>query len=133
MSDPQQPAPYGPLELMLEVHGWLTQSTELQGESGLQVEPLEHAPDPDPPCVVVGPPSWTYHGVVGGPADYSLTVYVVVDIGSDSFAQLMRWAPTVTRILDEPPGLAVKGSRPTVFPGGSTDLPAYAIDIEVTA
>jgi hypothetical protein len=125
-----------PWDLVDEIRTHLDDAPSLAGEGGLVVAKLEHAPNVSisTPGVVVGPPTWTLHTpVIGGPAEYVLVVYVVVAVGKDSFRQLMEHTPRVMAVLDEPPGIAVKGARPTTFPGGSVDLPAYAIDIEVTA
>jgi hypothetical protein len=136
VSSAEDGAGMGPWALMEEIREHLADTPELVGEGGLVVAELEHAPNVSIalPGLVVGPPTWTLHTpVVGGVADYTLTVWVVVAVGKDSFRQLMEYAPRVMAALDGPPGIAVKGARPTTFPGGSVDLPAYGIDIEVTA
>lgn len=126
--------PYGPLELVEEIRSYLTDAPALAGENGLVIADLDHAPNVDPPMAVVGPPEWKYASPTGdGVATYTLTVYVVVAQAESAFRELMTWTGRVARVLDEPPGTAVKGARPTVFSAGGTDLPAYAIDIEVTA
>lgn len=127
--------PYGPAALVAEIHEWLKARTELDA---LRVVGLDEglAPNLDPPSIVVGPPTMTPTVTAaggGGAVRYRLVVYVVVAESDRAFLDLLEHAERVVRALDEPAGIAVVEWRPTTFPAGSTELPAYAIDIEVTA
>ncbi len=127
--------PYGPASLVDEVHAHLAGRTELEA---LRLVGLDEglAPNLDPPAIVVGPPTMaptvTAAGA-GGALRYRLTVYVVEAEGERAFRDLMDHAQLVVTALDEPEGIRILEWRPTTFPAGSTELPAYAIDLEVTA
>jgi hypothetical protein len=125
--------PYGPAQLVDEIHEWLRGRTELEA---LRLMDLDLAPKADPPMIVVGPPAMTPTvGAAGGggPIRYRLRVYVVVAESDRAFRELLEHVDPVVRALDEPPGIAVLEWSPTTFPAGSVELPAYGIDIEVTA
>lgn len=126
--------PYGPAGLANEVHEWLAGHASLAGV--LQVADLDLAPALRPPSVVIGPPTATPQTTAaggGGPMRYRLTVWVVVPETERAYRRLLDHTETVVRALDEPAGLRVTEWRPTTFPAGGTELPAYAIDIEVIA
>ncbi len=124
--------PTGPALIVGEIHDHLASRPYLDGIRGAD---LDLAPDVDPPMWVVGPPSMTPQVTAaggGGAFLYRLVVYVVVAEGERAFGQLLEWAQLVGRALDEPPGIRIVEYRPTTFPTGSAELPAYAIDLEVT-
>jgi hypothetical protein len=124
--------PYGVVQVMDEIVAHLQGHPEIAGV--LRVADLDDAPNSDPPMVAVGAPSWTYSNPAGGGvAEYTLAVYVVEAFGERALRDLLVHTDLVARVLDEPAGLAVKGGRPTSFPAGSQELPAYAIDLGVTA
>ena len=126
--------PYGPASLVDEVHDWLTQATALQGS--VRIADLDLAPNVDPPAAIVGPPiaePRTPGSDGGGPVRYRLTVWVVVGESDRAFRDLLEHTEAVVRVLDEPAGITIVEWRPTTFPVGQTELPAYAIDLEVTA
>lgn len=125
--------PYGPASLVQEIHEWLAGRTELED---LERTDLDLAPNIRPPSIVVGPPTATPQVTAsggGGAMTYRLTVYVVVAETERAYRDLLEFAERVARALDEPAGIQVTEWRPTTFPTGGTELPAYAIDIEVTA
>lgn len=125
--------PYGPASLIDEIHGWLKGRTELDR---LQLTDLDLTANLRPPSIVVGPPTMTAETSAsggGGPVAYRLTVYVVVVESARAFRDMLDLTQLVVRALDEPAGIRVTEWRPTTFPAGATELPAYAIDIEVTA
>lgn len=129
--------PYGPAAFVDEIHTWLKGRPELDA---LRLADLDLAPNTDPPMIVVGPPTWTPLVTAsgdGGPFRYRLTVWVVEPYGPDAatdraFRDLMDHCGLVARALDIPEGIRITEARPTSFPVGGTELPAYAIDIEVT-
>lgn len=125
--------PYGPESLIDEVHTWLAGRVEL---ADLQLTDLDLAPNLRPPSIVVGPPTATPQtsaSGTGGPMRYRLSVWVVVANTDRAYRELLSYTQRVARALDEPAGLAVVQWAPTTFPTGGTELPAYAIDLEVTA
>lgn len=123
--------PYGPADLVAEVREWLKARTELDA---LEVCGLDLAPNLKPPSIVIGPPSWTLLTVASDEAvsRFRLTVYVVVSQTDEAFTQMLEHVQRVARALDEPAGTQLVEIRPTTFPAGGVELPAYAIDIEVT-
>lgn len=126
------PSPYGIVEVVQEIRDHLAGASDITDV--LRVADLDTAPNLDPPMVVVGSPSWTYSNPVGGgAAEYTLAVYVVEADNDRAYVDLLNHTALVARVLDQPDNLAVKGGRPTAFPSGDTDLPAYAIDLGVTA
>lgn len=126
--------PYGPASLVDEIHALLEDAPLLAGV--MEITDLDLAPNLNPPSVVVGPPTMTPSTTAadgGGPLLYRLTVYVVVQEDEAAYRSLLDVAQLVVRVLDEPAGIRITEWRPTSFPAGSVELPAYAIDIEVTA
>lgn len=125
-----------PAEIIDEVHDHLAGHHLLAGV--VRVTDLDLSPsDLDPPAAVVGPPTLTptttASGAGGGVgvARYRLTVYVVVAQTDRAFREAVDYASLVVRVLDEPGGIIIVEWRPTTFPAGSTELPAYAIDLEI--
>lgn len=125
--------PYGPASLVDEVHEHLEGRTEL---SELQLTDLDLSPNLRPPSIVLGPPSMTPRTSAsggGGPVRYRMTVYVIVAETARAYRQLVDLVQLVVTALDEAAGIQIVEWTPTTFPAGGTELPAYAIDIEVTA
>jgi len=125
--------PSGPAAIVDEIHVHLDGHVLLAGE--LEVTDLDLAPNLHPPSVVVGPPTMTPQTTAAdaGPMRHRLTVYVVVAEDEGAYRALLELAQLVVRALDEPTGIRITEWRPTTFPAGGVELPAYAIDIEVTA
>jgi len=125
--------PAGPAQVVDEIHAHLGGHPLLAGE--LEVTDLDLAPNLNPPSVVVGPPTMLPKTTAAdsGPMLCQLTVYVVVNESERAFREVLDVAQLVVRVLDEPAGIVVTQWRPLTFPSGSAELPAYAIDIEVTA
>jgi hypothetical protein len=118
-----------PIEITAEVLDLLKNASALNVD--LRTADLDHAPNVDPPMVVVGPPSWHYRTPGTDPVDYALAVWVVVAETERAMTELMAYVPRVAAVLDEPSGIVVLRAEPTAFPSGSSPLPAYRIDIEV--
>lgn len=124
--------PYGPVEVVDEILELLRGDATLADL--IRVSDLDGAPNVDPPMAIIGPPTWTYANPTGGGlAEYTLTVYVVEAQTEGALRALLEHTALVARVLDGPDGLAVKGARPTAFPSGTEELPAYAIDLGVTS
>lgn len=124
--------PFGAVELVDEILELLRGDASLANI--IRISDLDGAPNVDPPMAIIGPPTWTYSNPTGGGlAEYTLTVYVVEAQEEGALRNLLVHCDMVARVLDGPPGLAVKGLRPTAFPAGTEELPAYAIDLGVTS
>lgn len=126
-------SPAGPALVVDEVRDHLAGHALLAGV--LEVTELDLAPNLHPPSVVVGPPTMRASTPAGtdGPVLHRLTVYVVVQEDEGAYRSLLDLTQLVVRVLDEPAGITIPEWRPTTFPSGAVELPAYAIDIEVTA
>jgi hypothetical protein len=123
--------PYGPASLVDEIHEHLDGHVLLAGVA--EVTDLDLAPNLQPPSVVVGPPTMTplTTASAAGSMRYRLTVWVVVQEDEGAYRALLDVTQLVVRVLDQPAGIGVTEWRPTTFPAGGVELPAYAIDIEV--
>lgn len=124
--------PYEPLDMVDEILELLRSDATLADV--IRISDLDGAPNVDPPMAIIGPPTWTYANPTGGgKAEYTLTVYVVEAQEENALRNLLRHTAMVQRVLDGPDGISVKGASPTAFPSGTEELPAYAIDLGVTA
>lgn len=83
----------------------------------------------DPPAVVLTPPRLTWSGYRSDPTDATFVAVAVVAADERASARLWDLVPLVAAAADELPDAAVKSAQPGTW--GSSELPAYLIEIEV--
>lgn len=85
------------------------------------------------PALVIGPPTIRFEAAAPGvPTGAGFTVFAVVD--SDQYAAEKLWelVPQVVSAVEEHTSGCLAGeATPTAYPVGTSELPAYAIPIDM--
>ncbi|MDN5929485.1 MAG: hypothetical protein L0I24_00200 [Pseudonocardia sp.] len=98
---------------------------------GVRVWTDLHSPI-DPPGVVLGPPALTWSSYTADPTTGRFLAYVVVPADGRALTALWDLVPLVAAAVDTVQDAVVLRADPANFSGGSADLPAYMIEIEVS-
>jgi hypothetical protein len=86
----------------------------------------------DPPAVLVSPPSLDWEGYAAQPTSATIQVFLVVAQNDRALPQMLKYLPSVSDALDAVTDAVVRTATPTIFQAGSTDLPCYAISVEIS-
>lgn len=87
------------------------------------------------PGLVIGPPSLRFETFAGAkPTRAIFTVFAVIDADQYAVEKLWLLVPDVVAAVEEhTDGCLLEGAEatPTTYPVGGTDLPAYAIPVDM--
>jgi len=86
----------------------------------------------DPPAVLVSPPTIDWEGYASQPTTATIQVFLVVGQTDRALPQLLKYLPLVSEALDGVENAVVRTANPTIFQAGNTDLPCYAISVEIS-
>lgn len=103
----------------------------LETVPGVRVYTDLHTPV-DPPGIVLGPPSLTWSAHCNGPTSGRFLAYVVVTADDRALTALWDLVPLVADAVETVEDAVVMRADPANFSGGSSDLPSYMIEIEVS-
>lgn len=105
-------------------------SEALDGIDGLRVH-RELGDVVDPPAVMVSLPRVEFRGPPGEPTHATFTIPLFAARTGDVSDELAGWLPVVASCLENI-GVPVTAAVPGTWPaGGSVELPAYLIEVEV--
>lgn len=106
----------------------------LELEQALKTVPGNYNRDPgaevDPPGFVLGPPALTWETGCSSPTSARFIVFVVVPADDYAVDRLWTLVTAVGEAIDEHTRGVVVRADPSAFPAGTTDLPAYEIQVE---
>lgn len=102
--------------------------TALRGIDGVRY--YDTGDNLDPPAVLVSPPSLNWDGFCG-PTSATVQVFLVVGQTDRALPQMLRYLPLVSEAVDSVTDAAVRTATPTIFSAGSSELPCYAISVEL--
>lgn len=85
----------------------------------------------DPPAVILGAPALTWEGVCLEPTEARFMVHVVVKANERALETLWELIPLVSEALDGVSDASVRRADPGTYPSGGSELPAYAIQVDV--
>jgi hypothetical protein len=86
----------------------------------------------DPPAVLVSPPTLDWEGYCPQPTSATIQVFLVVGQNDRALPQMLKYISPVSDALDGVTDAVVRTAIPTIFRVGSTDLPCYAISVEIS-
>jgi hypothetical protein len=81
--------------------------------------------------VIIAPPSLTYDSNCLGPSGMSVEVFVIAAASDITIHNLIALERGVADAIDANTDAVVRSSAPGVWRRGSTDLPAYVIQVDV--
>lgn len=105
------------------------------------VDGIRAYPDPDNPgaavnpdlaAAIVAPPSLQWEAMCIGPTTATFTVYLVVPLDDRSEENLYDLIGPVSEALDSVRDASVIRADPGVFSGGTQELPALELQVEVS-
>lgn len=105
-------------------------------EEALQTVPgLRVLRDPggaaDGPVAILGAPALTWDGVCLDPTEARFMVHVTVEANERALERLWELVPVVAEALDQVVDASVRRADPGTYPTGGSELPAYAIQVDV--
>lgn len=86
----------------------------------------------DPPGIVVGPPQLAWEGYGGGPATATFAVFVMVAMDDKALERLWEYVTPVSEAVESVAAAVVRGADPGVYAAGTTDLPCYTLQVEMS-
>lgn len=103
--------------------------------AGASVEGVRGYSDPAaqfaPPALLVSPPrlTWTTDGLA---PQAQFLAFLMVKVDDRAIETLLRLLPLVAEAIDDVPDAVVREAFPAVWRTGTTELPSYEIQIEVS-
>jgi len=86
----------------------------------------------DPPAVLVSPPTLDWEAYASQPTTATVQVFLVVSQNDRALPQMLKYIEPVSDALDSVTNAVVQTAIPTIFQAGNSDLPCYAISVEIS-
>ena len=105
-------------------------TTALKAVDGVRY--YDYGDNIDPPAVLVSPPTIDWEGYAPQPTTATIQVFLVVGQNDRALPQLLKYLPLVSDAVDSVENAVCSTATPTIFQVGSTDLPCYAISVDIS-
>jgi hypothetical protein len=86
----------------------------------------------DPPGIVVGPPQLVWESYGAGPATATFAVFVMVAMDDKALERLWEYVTPVAEAVESVADAVVRSADPGVYAAGTTDLPCYTLQVEMS-
>lgn len=108
----------------------LALETALKTVTGLRLYRLGE--NIDPPGIVVGPPKLDWTGFCGDPTEATFAVFLIEAMDDRSLERLWVWVAPVSVAVDSVQDAVVRSANPGVYEAGTTSMPCYVLNVEVS-